>query len=205
MSANSLPPGASSLQATAQLDQLLAQRRTIKPEKFSSRDIPRETLQELLEAAQLAPTHKLTEPWLFTIFTGSGREKLGAYQAALYERVTDPKSFKFPKQEKIRNRPSLAPAVIALGVRPHPEKLPQIEEIAAASCAIQNLMLAASARGISSYWGSGGVTYRSEMVEWLGWQPGDLPLGYLYLGYTDHDPGPRRRQLLEQRVRWVEE
>src|ERR1700752_1449801 len=47
-------------------------------------EIPREWIEELLDAAHWAPNHKLTHPWRFHVFSGEGRERLvGARQAAV--------------------------------------------------------------------------------------------------------------------------
>ena len=39
-------------------------------------EIPREWIEELLDAAHWAPNHKLTHPWRFHVFSGEGRERL---------------------------------------------------------------------------------------------------------------------------------
>ena len=57
-------------------------RRTVK--EYLSTEIPREWIEELLDAAHWAPNHKLTHPWRFHVFTGEGRERLvEARQAAV--------------------------------------------------------------------------------------------------------------------------
>ena len=61
-------------------------RRTIKPAQMdSSRAIPRELLLELLEDANWAPTHGLTQPWRFHVFTGGGRDRLADMLQYLFE------------------------------------------------------------------------------------------------------------------------
>src|SRR5262244_3078471 len=57
-------------------------RRSLK--EYLSTEIPREWIEELLDAAHWAPNHKLTHPWRFHVFTGEGRERLvAARQAAV--------------------------------------------------------------------------------------------------------------------------
>ena len=57
-------------------------RRAIK--EYLPTEIPREWIEELLDAAHWAPNHKLTHPWRFHVFTGAGRERLvAARQAAV--------------------------------------------------------------------------------------------------------------------------
>ena len=45
------------------LTDLLKRRRSIK--KFTSRPVTRAEIETLLDAAVLAPNHRLTEPWRF--------------------------------------------------------------------------------------------------------------------------------------------
>lgn len=55
--------------------------------------------------------------------------------------------------------------------------LRNMEHIAAASAATQNLLLAATARGVTNYWSSGGV-----LREPLTWQALDIPAGEVLIG-----------------------
>src|SRR5262245_43010723 len=58
-------------------------RRSVK--EYVPTEIPREWIEELLDAAHWAPNHKLTHPWRFHVFSGEGRERLvGARQAAVH-------------------------------------------------------------------------------------------------------------------------
>ena len=56
-----------------------------------------------------------------------------------------------------------------------------MEHIAATSAAIQNLLLAATARGIPSYWSSGGKLRDQPFPGLLGIPDTQIPLGYLFL------------------------
>ncbi|MEM7801982.1 MAG: nitroreductase family protein [Chloroflexota bacterium] len=55
------------------------------------------------------------------------------------------------------------------------------EHLMAASAATQNLLLAATARGISNYWSSGGILRQPELYEMLGMPPGELLVGSIFL------------------------
>ncbi len=56
-----------------------------------------------------------------------------------------------------------------------------MEHIAAASAAIQNLLLAATARGISNYWSSGGVLRSAQVFQQLGIPRQQILLGAIFL------------------------
>ena len=85
-----------------------------------------------------------------------------------------------------------------------------VEHIAAASAAVQNLLLAATARGWESYWSSGGVLREPAVFERLGMDARELPLGSIFLspdvahGAIRIDGGLRdERGEVEGWVRWV--
>ncbi len=59
--------------------------------------------------------------------------------------------------------------------------LTNVEHIAAASAAIQNLLLAATARGIRNYWSSGGVLRLPSVFQLLGIPTNQLLLGAIFL------------------------
>ena len=56
-----------------------------------------------------------------------------------------------------------------------------MEHIAAAAAAIQSLLIAATARGIASFWSSGGVLRRAETFSLLGIPAEEILLGAVYL------------------------
>lgn len=59
--------------------------------------------------------------------------------------------------------------------------LTNVEHIAAASAAIQNLLLAATARGIRNYWSSGGVLRLPRVFSQLGIPANQILLGAIFL------------------------
>ena len=65
--------------------------------------------------------------------------------------------------------------------------LANMEHIAAASAAIQNLLLAATARGIANYWSSGGVLRSASIFERLGIPATEILLGAVFL-FPSHPP-----------------
>ncbi|RQP18842.1 MAG: hypothetical protein EAS52_04195, partial [Parapedobacter sp.] len=67
------------------IKQAIKQRRAIFPPSYIKKEIPKTLLVELLECANTAPTHKLTQPWRFIIFRENGREKLADQLAEQYK------------------------------------------------------------------------------------------------------------------------
>ncbi|MFX6331091.1 hypothetical protein ABTF76_22820, partial [Acinetobacter baumannii] len=61
---------------------------------------------------------------------------------------------------KMQTQPLMASHIISIGMkRNEAQCIPEIEEIEAVACAVQNIYLSVSAYGLGGYWTSGGITY----------------------------------------------
>ncbi|UPL50714.1 nitroreductase family protein [Hymenobacter sublimis] len=189
--------------SAAQVTQLIRGRRSMQPVLFEpGRVVPDELVRELLENATWAPTHKRTEPWHFVVFAGAGRQKLADFQVELYRSTAGP-NLQESKLEKLTNNPLFSSHVIAIGLKRNPE-VPEVEEVAAVACAVQNLHLSAVAHGLAGFWSSGGVTYQPEAKPFFDLGPQDQLLGFFYLGYPKPGATARStRRPLHEKVTWV--
>ena len=171
---------------------LIRRRRTIKPKDMSDKPVEPAILAAILENANWAPTHGMTEPWRFFLFTGDGRQRLADFCQSLYRKITPEDAFRQDKFDKLQTQPLQAPVVIAVGMKRQAiEKIPEIEEIAAVSCAVQNMHLTASALGMAGFWSSPPLAYTDEMREWLGLEDKrDKCLGFFYLGWPESEEWP---------------
>lgn len=184
---------------------LLQNRRSLYPAQYSSDPVDDGIVKEMLENANWAPTHRLTEPWRFVVFKGEGLKRLAKFQSELYKEVAQKKgNFKEANFEKLAAKPMLASHVIAIGMkRDEKESVPVEEEIASVAMAVQNMYLTATAHGIGAYWGSGGVTYFEEAKEFFGLGANDKLMGFMYLGNLKIDKWPQgRRKPIEDKVIW---
>jgi len=169
----------------AQASALIRHRRSIKPQDLDpAREVDAALITELIENATWAPNHGLTEPWKFHVFQDEARHALIASMQQTYREVTPAAEFREDKLEKIGTNPLLAPVVIACVMeRRGGAKIPEVEEIEAMACALQNLMLSATAAGLGSYWSSppllDGGTFRS----FLNVNAEDRCVGLIYLGW----------------------
>ena len=189
----------------SEIKAVIEDRRSIRPEFFSTRKVHKEIIMELLDAAKWAPTHRYTQPWHFNVFTGDGLNKLSDFQSSLYqEKKTE--SFNQEKYDKLRARPLMATAIIGVCMkRDEAERDPEVEEVAAVSMAVQNMMLVAAAHGIGVFWSSGGVTFWPETKEFMGLGEKDKFLGFLYLGYPKEEwPRKTRRKPQEYYTNWID-
>ena len=187
-----------------QVNKLIKSRRSTKPRYFNGEKIEDSIVWQILENASWAPTHGLTQPWRFKVFTDDGLENLANFQAELYQKLTPEENFKPEKYARMKtNVLNCSHVVVICMERQKSEKIPEIEEIEAVACSVQNMALTATAYGICSFWGSGGVTYTQELKDFLGLGEKDLCLGYLYLGYSDNPATVSRRDPIQEKVEWI--
>src|SRR5262249_51784152 len=115
----------------------------------------RETIETLLQAANRAPNHHLTQPWRFSVVKGDARDKLAdAMEAAMRRRMTaegetDPQKLGRNAMME-RAKPFRAPVVVAVSVNraPENEHIPPFEDLAATAAAVENMLLAAHGMGL---------------------------------------------------------
>jgi nitroreductase len=189
---------------TEQFSTLIKSRRSTKPRLFNGKKIDDEIIWQILENANWAPNHGLTQPWRYHVFTDVGLIKLAEFQATLYQKITAPEKFKPEKYTSMKSNILKSSHVIVICMeRQKSEKIPEVEEIEAVACSVQNMALTAAAYEICSFWGSGGVTYTSELKEFLGLGEKDRCLGYLYLGYSDSPATTSHRHSIKENIIWI--
>ena len=192
---------------TFEITRLIRNRRSVFPAQYSRRKIKKEVIEEILENANWAPTHKLSEPWRFSVFSGEGLKKLANIMSQVYKEVSTKKgNFDVAKYNKLKSKPLLASHVIAIGMkRDELERLPEIEEIEAVACAVQNMYLTATAHGVGCYWGTGGITYFDEAKSFFNLGEKDKLLGFMFFGIPKDKLQKGRRKPVEDKVIWIED
>ena len=188
----------------SEVSELIRNRRSIYPAQYTSEQVDDTIIHEMLENANWAPTHKLTEPWRFVVFKGEGLKKLAKFQSELYRDVSQKKgTFNEVTFEKLGKNPLMSSHIIAIGMKRN-ESVPEVEEVASVAMAVQNMYLTATAHGIGCYWGSGGVTFYEEAKAFFGLEPQDKLLGFLYIGNVkDGFQAQGRRKPIDEKASWV--
>jgi len=185
-------------------NQLIRSRRSVYIPQFdASKPLEDALVWQILENANYAPTHKKTEPWRFVVFKGEGLQKLAQFQADLYKEKNTGEKFNEGTYQKLLANPLKASHIIAIGMKRH-EGVPEIEEIAAVACAVQNMYLTATAYGVGGYWGSGGVTYYPEAKSFFGLGENDKLMGFFYLGHIAKASPENPRKPIQEKVTWIE-
>ena len=189
----------------SEITDVIKNRRTIYPTFFSSRKVHKEIVEHLLNNATWAPTHGNTQPWKFQVYMGDSREKLSKNLGELYQLLTPKDLYNEGKFKKISSRPFLSSVAIVVSMkRGGNEKIPEIEEVEAVACAIQNMCLTATAYGLGSFWSSPKIIYTPEMNKFLKLNPEDKCLGVLYVGYPSIDWPKGQRKPIEYLTEWNE-
>jgi nitroreductase len=163
------------------LAELAHARRTHKT--FGREPVERETLLELLDVARLAPNHHLTEPWRFRIL---GPEAL----ARLKECAGSAEAMKLDR----------APTLVVASAVLSGEVVQDEEDVCATAAAVMLVLLAATERGLASYWRSPAVLRTGRGREAVGIAGGERVLGLLHFGPPEREPAPRERKTVETYV-----
>ena len=160
-------------------------RRTLKPDMMDgSRGVDRGVLEEVLEDANWAPTHGMTQPWRFHVFVGDARPTLGDALISIYDRITPCDEVRPEKRAKLHSNCVQAPVVIAVAARIELNgRISTLDELCATACAVENLLLSSHQRGLGAFWSTAAAGCSREFLTWLGLDSTHHALGLVYLGY----------------------
>ncbi len=168
--------------------------------------MPEEAVEAILESAVHAPNHKMTEPWIFHVFTGKGRGDLARARAETArlqaEEEGEDEEMAAGRVSRERKKAFRAPAVVVVVSRAGRDEVETTENYAACCAAVQNMLLTAHSLGLGAIWRTGPVAYHPHMRDFLGLQEGDSIVANLYLGYPDMGQRPRRREDVSGKTTW---
>ena len=139
-------------------------------------------IETLLKVASRAPDHGGLRPWEFVVISGDGLARLGElfHQAAIDDEMP------LPQQARAASLPLRAPLMIAViaKVCEHP-KVPRIEQIQSAGCAVMSMQQAAQTMGYGGIWRTGAFATSATVRKGFGLDEQDELVGFLYLGTAD--------------------
>lgn len=187
-------------------NQLARTRRSVFPDQFiAGEPIDDAIIEQILINATWAPDHGRSQPWQFSVFTGKGLETFANFQSELYKSEAGA-GFKEAAYEKMQRQPLKASHIISIGMRRTTTKnIPEMEDIAAVACAVQNIYLSVTAYGLGGYWTTGGVTFKENAKPFFNLGEADRLMGFFYIGKVAIPSVPTPRMPLEEKVRWVRE
>lgn len=176
-------------------------RRSIK--SFTDRAITREEIERLLDAAVLAPNHRLTQPWRFCVL---GPEARAAYGAVLGERKArkkeDPESARLVREKVIAEHAEL-PAMIVVAMVQDANPEIREEDYASVMMAVQNLSLAAAELGLGTHIKSGAIMEDPAARAAAGVAEGERIVAVVNVGEPADVPAPKQRTPAASFTKWL--
>ena len=190
---------------TDQFNSILQNRRSIYPNQFEKgKIIPDEIIWQILENANRAPTHKLTQPWRFIVYSGRGKEVFADIQTEIYRKFAGEK-FNEKKLKNLQEYPLLSSHVIVVVMRrPENSPIPEIEDVISVGAAIENIYVSLTAYGLGGYLSTGGITYIEEVKAYMELEPADKIIGTFFIGYPETNIYPlTKRNPINKKVKWI--
>ncbi len=167
--------------------------------------LPREVLEQMLEAAVWAPNHRLTEPWRFYVIGGEGAKRRFAeirrhLRAATFPNPDAPEAQK--ALERVYNDTLATPALIMVTVHQAADAEQREEDLGATFIALQNLMLAGVELGVGTYLRTGPLLVDPDVRAMLNLEDDRRIIAIVYAGYPAEVPQKRRTPAAEKSV-WL--
>ena len=175
------------------VSEVIAARRTVLPKRLVAPGPQPAQWTALLQAAAAAPDHDQLQPWRLIHIEGPQRLALGQlFAQALHER--DPKAS--PEQlDQARDKALRAPCLMLLVVDAG-KGSPSIdlsERVLSAGCAVQNLLLLATAMGFGSALTSGKALKSPVLRQGLQLLDTEQAICFISVGtVSEHKPGKPR-------------
>lgn len=180
----------------------ISQRRSIK--KFQERAVTREDIEALLDAAVLAPNHKLTQPWRFYVLGPQARRQYGLA-------LGDRKAKKLPDadaanavREKTAAEYEAFPALIAVAMAVAESPETREEDYAAVMQAVGNITLMAMERGLGTHIRTGAVMDDPAARAAVQAREGERIIAIVAVGVAAETPPPKSRQGASAVTVWVD-
>jgi nitroreductase len=183
------------------LSDLLRQRRSIK--RFTDRPVTRAEIETLLDAAILAPNHRLTEPWRYYVLGPEAREAYGlALGVRKARKIEDPDASR-TMRDRVAAEHRALPCMIAIALVKSDNPEIAEEDYASAMMGVQNIMLAAVELGLGTAIRTGGVMGDPAARAAAGVGENERIVAIVNVGEpAEAPPGPKKRPASEF-TKWV--
>ena len=161
---------------------LIHARQTILPKRLAAPAPDEGELRLILDAASAAPDHHSLTPWRFVIVPPAARERLAAaFAESLLERDAAATAEQVAQaREKAHRAPLLMLAIARL--RDEDAEILPAERLLSAGCAIQNMLLMATALGFGSALTSGKALQSAGLRQLFGLAPDEQALCFVSVG-----------------------
>tara|TARA_B100000945_G_C20317766_1_gene566059 strand:+ start:49 stop:624 length:576 start_codon:yes stop_codon:yes gene_type:complete len=185
-----------------EIDLIIQSRRAIYPKQFTGEKLSKNIIKRILENGNMAPSHKLTQPWIFKIFQGKSKIKLANEMIKSYNEFSHNNKVLISKADKILKNCTQSDCIIVICMKRDKKKsIPEWEELASTSMAVQNMWLSCVSYKIGCYWST--PNYSIKMSKFLGLKKNEKCLGFFYMGKFDHKSQKKtKRDSITEKIEW---
>ncbi|MFL5619642.1 MAG: nitroreductase family protein [Gemmatimonadaceae bacterium] len=180
---------------------LLRRRRSIK--RFTERPMTRAEIETLLDAAVLAPNHRLTEPWRFYVLGPDAREAYGlAVGIRKARKIEDPEASR-AMRDRVAAEHRALPAMIAVAIVKSDNPETAEEDYAATMMGVQNLALTAVELGLGTAIRTGAVMGDPAARAAAGVAENERIVAIVNVGEPAEIPGGPKKRAAAELTKWV--
>ena len=179
----------------------IRERRSVK--RLTDEPVGREQVVCLLDAAVLAPNHRLTQPWRFLVLGPESRRAYGAVLGRRKGAKVEDAAVGEAIARKIEEEYAALPALVGVAMREDANLADREEDYAATFMAIENLCLAALELGLGTHLKTGAVLQDPRVREALQLPPGERLVAIVQVGHPAEQPAPKPRTGAAELTRWL--
>jgi nitroreductase len=167
--------------------------------RFLAAPVPKRALEVMLEAAVLAPNHKLTEPWSFVVLGPAAKRQYGEIRAR-HKAGDDADP---AKRRKIVEEVVAIPTILVVKLRVDEDAVRREEDYAATFMAVENLMLAATALGLGTKITTGRIMDHIDVRALVNAAEDERIVALINVGVPAETRGPGRRTAAKEKTTWL--
>ena len=176
------------------ISSIIQSRQSIYPKEFNGETINEDVILQILENANYAPTHKMTQPWRFKVFSNNSKKNL-------LKEIIKNKEITEKKKKKIEQNFNKSSHIICICMKKNNDILPEWEEIAATAMAVQNIWISCVNSNIGGYWST--PKYINKLRRYLVLNQDEKCLGFFYLGVHEGKKEKKiRRDGIHSKIQW---
>ena len=187
----------------------IEERRSIR--KYTNQPVEKAVIEEVIQAAALAPSAKNRQPWKYLVYAGVEKEKLldqmeiGLYREREVSPILPESAFGLPDAYNTLRIMREAPVILVVlntnGRTPYEEidtdhRISEICDTLSIGASIENLILKTTELGLGTLWIANTFFAYPELVEYIGTEY--QLVSAIALGYPAEEPNARPRKPLEE-------
>ncbi|BCR35866.1 nitroreductase family protein [Mariniplasma anaerobium] len=159
----------------------------VSQKTYLDQEVQRSLIEELLDTSLYVPNHKMREPWRFIIIDGKQKEVL---KTRYLEQLPKDHVEDIEKQiDKIFKAPTIIAFLMPLSLDYDDE----IEDLQANAMLIQNFLLLANEKGLSTHLKTPLFIKTDLFKSILGVNPREIVSALVMVGYADKNSAAKRR------------